>query len=144
MNIMNYVKVLSVITLFSGLGVAAQAQAQEEIAVTVPFQFVAGGRTLPAGMYKVKGVSLSKSETLLLTSSDSRISVFLLPFENESAKADMPQLSFQQIGQQRVLSVIQTAHNVYDIRVSPSIVMEAAGRSHDSVSAPASGGYTIR
>jgi hypothetical protein len=40
-----------------GLGMAAKANSRSEIAVTLPFEFVAGGKTLPAGTYALREIA---------------------------------------------------------------------------------------
>ena len=42
-----YARILIAVILLSGLGVAAQAESRTEIVVTLPFEFVAGGKTFP-------------------------------------------------------------------------------------------------
>jgi hypothetical protein len=43
-----YARILAAVTLLSGLGVAANAESRTEIVVTLPFEFVASGKTFPA------------------------------------------------------------------------------------------------
>jgi len=50
------IAVLSLTALF-GLGVSASAQDSDSVVVKVPFEFVAGGATLPAGEYRVSLVN---------------------------------------------------------------------------------------
>src|SRR5271170_1843490 len=135
-----YARTIVAIALLSGLGVAAKAEIRDDIVVMVPFEFVVGGKTLPAGTYKVSHLSLDKFGTLQLTSRDNGASVFMLPFEGESASADKPNVSFQQVGDQHFLSTIQTTWDVYHIPVSHSAIMEAAAKSRDNASAPGSSG----
>jgi hypothetical protein len=135
-----YARIIVAITLLSGLGVAAKAEIQGDIVVTVPFEFVVGGKALPAGTYKVSRLSLNKFSTLLLTSRDNGTSVFMLPLEGESPSADKPNVSFQRVGDRRFLSTIQTTSGVYYIPVSHSAIMEAAAKSRDNVSSPGSSG----
>jgi hypothetical protein len=49
-----HTKILVAITLLLGLGMAANAETRREIRVTLPFGFVAGKTTLPAGNYLVR------------------------------------------------------------------------------------------
>jgi hypothetical protein len=42
---------------FAGLGITAKAQVVDQIVVTIPFEFVVAGKTLPAGTYRVNRVS---------------------------------------------------------------------------------------
>jgi len=135
-----YARIIVAITLLVGLGVAAKAETRDDIVVTVPFEFVVGGKTLPAGTYKVSHLSLDKFSTLLLTSRDNGTSAFMLPFESESASADKPSVSFQQVGDQHFLSTIQTTWDVYHIPESDSAIMEAAAKSRDNVSVLGSSG----
>ena len=51
-----YTRILVATTFLLGLGVAANAEIQPVIAVTMPFEFVAGKTTLPAGKYIVKRI----------------------------------------------------------------------------------------
>jgi len=43
-----YASILAAIICFLALGVAAKAQIRGEIVVTLPFEFVVSGKTLPA------------------------------------------------------------------------------------------------
>lgn len=132
-----YASILAAIICFLGLGVAAKAEIRHEIVVTLPFEFVVSGKTLPAGTYTVSRLADDKFEGLILSSYENRISVFVHPVEIESVSADKPQLSFERVGEQNFLSKIQTANDVYNISVSRSVIVEAAARSRDN--RPASG-----
>lgn len=135
-----YARFLVAGSLLFGLGVAAQAETRDEIVVTLPFDFVAGGKTLPAGTYTVSRLSDDKFDGLILNSYDNRTSVLVFPSEIESASADKPQVSFERVGDQHFLSTIQTINDVYNIRVSRSVITEAAARSRDNVSVSGSAG----
>jgi hypothetical protein len=145
MNMKKYARILSAMTLLCGMSVAAKAELRDDVSVTVPFDFVVGRKTLPAGTYVVTSLSLDQSSPLLLASRDNGVSVFVLPFEGESTHVDMPQLSFQRVGEQHFLSAVQTAHNVYNISVSRSVMIEAAARLRDKMPVSGdSGGELIR
>ena len=133
MNIKKYARVLSAMALLCGMGVAANAELRDDVAVIVPFNFVVGHKMLPAGSYKVTSLSLNQFSPLQLTGRDNGKSVFVLPFEGQSVRVDMPQLTFQQVGDQHFLSIIQTAQNLYNIPVSRSLSKEAAARFHDKM-----------
>jgi len=128
-----HLRILVAVTFLFGLGVAAKAETRAEIVVKLPFQFSVGGKTLPAGTYKVGHVSDNKFNSLILTNRDTGHSVFVLPSDNESTSTDMPQVSFQRVGGEHFLSAIETRNDVYNIPVSRSAIMEAATRSHDNV-----------
>jgi hypothetical protein len=106
-------------------GVTANAELQPEIVVTLPFEFVVGGKTLPAGTYTVKRFSQQPFDTLMLTSYDNGISVFARPIEMEGASTDNPKVSFRKVGDQRFLSAIQTEDYVYNFSVSRSVVLSS-------------------
>jgi hypothetical protein len=135
-----YASILAAMICFLGLGVAAKAGIRHEIVVTLPFEFVVGGKTLPAGTYTVSRLADDRFAGLILSSYENRISVFVHPVEIESAYANKPHLSFERVGEQRFLSRIQTTDDVYNLPVSHSLVMEAAEKSRDNGSTSGSSG----
>ncbi len=135
-----YASILAAILCFLGLGVAAKAEIRHEIVVTLPFEFVVGGKTLPAGTYRVSRISDDRFEGLILSSYENRISVFVHPVEIESVSADKPHLRFERVGEQHFLSRIQTTDDVYNLPVSRSLITEAAGKSRDNGSTSGSSG----
>lgn len=97
---------------FAGLVGPARAQ-QAEVAVTVPFEFIAGTQMLPAGKYTVSRTESLAVSPLLLRGHDG--GVFLLPTTFDSTPSDKVSLSFDQIGTERVLSQINTLGGTYTI-----------------------------
>jgi hypothetical protein len=95
-----YVSILVTLTCFLGLGVGAEGQSQCEVVMTVPYEFVAGGKTLPAGTYTVTRVSEDRFGGLIISNYETRSSVFVIPNEFESYPADNIKVSFKQIGEQ--------------------------------------------
>jgi hypothetical protein len=135
-----YTRILVALMFLLGLGVAANAQTQPVIAANMPFEFVAGRTTLPAGAYVVKRISAQPFDVLMITSRDNGTSVFLNPTEMEDASTYKPNMSFRKVGEQHVLSQIQTADYVYNFHVSRPVTLAAAVKPHDTVSVSASGG----
>jgi hypothetical protein len=127
-----YIRILATATFLFGIGVAAKAEMRDDIIVTLPFGFVAGEKTLPAGTYKVSRVSDDTASPLLLASYDNNISVFLLPMVSEGDSSDKPHLTFRQVGVEHFLSTIQTLLETYYIPVSRSGVTEAAAKLRNS------------
>src|SRR5271170_3255034 len=121
-----FASMLLTLTCLLGLGVAAGATTRVEIIVTLPFEFVVGGKTLPAGTYKLSRVSDDKLAGLVL--SNDHASVFVNAITVASASSDKPQVSFERVGGQRFLSSIRTAYDVYSIPVPRAAIMEAAAR----------------
>jgi hypothetical protein len=135
-----YTRILVAIIFLLGLGVAANAQTQPVIAANMPFEFVAGKTTLPAGAYVVKRISAQPFDVLMITSRDNGTSVFVNPAEMEDASTYKPNMSFRKVGEQHVLSQIQTADYVYNFHVSRPVTLTAAAKPPDTVSVSASGG----
>jgi hypothetical protein len=135
-----YTRSLVAITFLLGLGVAANAETRTEINVTLPFEFVAGKTTLPAGQYIVKHISNQPLNVLMITSYDSGASVFVNPITMEDASNYKPNVTFRTVGDQHLLSGIQTANYVYNFRVSLPSILAASAKPHDTVSVPLSGG----
>ena len=135
-----YTRILVALTFLLGLGVGANAESHAEINVTLPFEFVAGKTTLPAGKYVVKRISEQPFDVLMITSDDTGTSVFVKPTAMDNASAFRPTVSFRTIGDQHFLSGIQTADYVYNFPVSRSVTLAAAAKPHDTVPVSASGG----
>ena len=135
-----YTRILAAIMFLLGLGVAANAEMQSEIAVNMPFEFVAGKTKLPAGAYVVERNSTQLFDVLMITSRDTGTSVFLNPIEMEDASTYKPKVSFRNIGEQHFLSRIQTADYVYNFHVSRSVTQAVAAKPRDTVSVSVSGG----
>jgi len=136
-----YARIMVAITFLFGLGVAANAEIQPQVTATLPFDFVAGKTTLPAGKYIVRRISEQPFDVLMLTCDDTGVSVFVRPTEMENASDDKPKLGFQKVGGQHFLSSIQTADYVYNFSVSRRTILEAAAaKPRDNASVSGSGG----
>jgi len=133
-----YARILFATVLILGLSGAAKAESQDGIVVTLPFKFVVGGKTLPAGTYTMRNVSDVPSGLLIITNHDTSKSVFVLPYVSESASTDKPELEFRRGGEDHFLSTIHTTLRNYRIPVSQSALTEAtaaASRNDAPVSA---------
>ena len=130
-----YASILLTLTCVLGLGVGAEGQSQREVIVTVPYEFVAGGKTLPAGTYTVTRVSEDRFSGLIISSYENRSSVVVMPNEFKSYPADNIKVSFQQIGDVHFLSRIETANGAYNIPVPHSATVAAGVKQHGDMSA---------
>jgi hypothetical protein len=119
------------------LGMGARANSQNEI-VVLPFEFVASGKTLPAGTYTLTPVSDYPKDGLVLSNVETHASVIIHPIETEEATAQKPSASFERVGERRFLNRIQTENTVYNIPVSRAVALQAAMPSHESTPAPVS------
>ena len=134
------VRILVAVTFLLGLSVAANAEIREQAVVTLAFEFVDNGATLPAGTYAVKRFSQQPFDVLMLMSTDKSRTIFVRPIEMEDASNSSPKLSFNKVGEQHFLSAIQTPDYVYNFSVSRSVILEAAAKQRDTLPTPASGG----
>lgn len=89
----SYLGVVFTLICLLGLGVSARAQDAGKVVANVPFEFVAGGETLPAGTYSVSRVSFQAHRGLVIRSYDN--SVFLLPIVFDGAPAEHAQLGLR-------------------------------------------------
>jgi hypothetical protein len=130
---------------FAGLGVTAKAQVVDQVVVTIPFQFVVAGKTLPAGTYRVNRVSDDKWAGLIFSSFENRTSALVCPIEVESINEveSTPEgkahVSFETAGGEHFLSKVETADNVFTIPVSRAAIL-LAEKSHTDTSSRSSVG----
>lgn len=122
----SYFAALLTLAYVLGIGINAHAQDVDKVVVTVPFEFVAGGATLPAGEYKVSRVSPGLNRELVI-SGYREGSAMLLPltFEEGSNPDGQPILSFEHIGGRYFLSAIRTPGGVYSIATPKQITVLA-------------------
>jgi hypothetical protein len=135
-----YARILVATTFLLGLSVAAKAESRAVLVVTLPFEVVVSGKTLPAGTYTASRLSDNGFDGLMLSSRANGTGVFVLPNEVESSYAYKPSVSVRQVGAQHFLTAIQTADEVYNIPLSRSVTPEAAAKTRGPVSASRSAG----
>jgi hypothetical protein len=136
----NLLRIAVALVGFAGLGITAKAQVPDQIVVTIPFEFVVAGTTLPAGTYRVNRVSDDKWDGLIFSSFENRASVIVHPIAVETAPTDKTKVSFEKAGGEHFLSRIQTADNVFTIPVSPAAILLASGKSHTNTTSGSSAG----
>ena len=136
-----YLRILLAVVCFAALGITAKAQELDQVVVTIPFEFAAAGKTLPAGTYKVNRLARERLGVLVLTNLDNRTSgVFVIPTEFEDVRAGKTQVSFEQAGGQHFLSKIETRDHVFDISVPRSVTLLASAQSHTGTGSGSSDG----
>lgn len=132
---------LVAIALLAVAGLAVPASAQDDkIVVTVPFEFVAGTQTLPAGKYTVSRTSSLQGSSLLVSSRDH--GVFLLPAAFDSTRVGDASVSFTEIEGQHVLSEIKTPGGIYTVesrREAERLAKVAKDRSRTTGMSPSGG-----
>jgi len=118
---------------FCGMAVAKHAQEAGKVAVNVPFEFIAGTRTLPAGTYTVSRISSDTNSPLII--SDRNHSSLLLPAAFDGFPVDDVRLSFEHVGDTYLLSEVKTQIGTYTIARGPataSLAKLARMRPRDS------------
>ncbi len=124
------------VTLLVCCGMALTAHAQEEgkVVVTVPFEFMAGGQTLPAGTYTIGKISSDIRSPLVISSRNH--SSLVLPAAFDDAAGNKVQLSFERVGETHLLSAVATEAGTYTIATGPAaarLSKLAKMKSHDSM-----------
>jgi hypothetical protein len=107
------VSMLAILCFLAGSGVgtsSAQIDSGETIDATIPFTFVVGNQTLPAGKYTIKVSDDSNLNLLVVRSTDGRAAAF---FETQDVQANetprQTELVFNKIGDSYFLSQIWLA-----------------------------------
>jgi len=85
--------------------------------VTIPFQFVIDGQTLPAGTYRVHRFSNSKWQGLIFSNFENRVNVIVHPTNVENTGSETPRLTFETAGDQHFLSQIRTEDSVFNLNL---------------------------
>ncbi len=137
----SYVSAVLMLMCLLGVGVSARAQDAEAVVVSVPFEFVAGGATLPAGEYKVSRINPGVSRELAINGYN-KGNAFLLPlaFDEVGAASGQPKLNFDHVGGKYFLTGIKTLSGVYTMPGSREMVMLGKANSPSSSTSSASGG----
>jgi hypothetical protein len=87
------------------LAVAANAQVMSAVKISVPFDFVAGGKQLPAGRYNVRRVRSDAEDALIIMNENGRSSAIVLTNTGE-AKPSTGALAFRQHGDRYFLAEV--------------------------------------
>ena len=130
--------VLTLVTM-GGLATGAHGQDAAKLVVNVPYEFAAGGITLPAGKYTVGRISSDTNLALSVRSYENRSSVILLPITLDDTPADAarPQLIFEHVGDRYYLSKIQTPIGTYTVNTPEATTKVAKDKNQEAM---ASGG----
>jgi hypothetical protein len=136
-----YVRFLSAFFGLAAFAAAARAQEIDQIIVKVPYEFVASGKTLPAGTYRVQRAYDDRGfKVLVMTSFENREGVLLLSSDVSTAREYKPAVSFEYVGDQYFLSKIETADHIFTYPVSKSATQVVAMKKQTSPAASSSSG----
>ena len=131
--------VLMLMCLLGAGVVSARAQSTDAVVVNVPFEFVAGGATLPAGEYRVSRLDPGENQELFISGYNKK-GAFLLPLVFEDGSVGEPTLSFEHVGGKYFLSRIKTLRGVYSMPASGEMVMLGEANSPSPSTSSGSGG----
>jgi hypothetical protein len=118
-----------------GLAAGAKAETHREVIVKIPYEFVAGGRTLPAGTYTVSRLSDDSLAGLSITSYEQRSGALVLANQFESHPAEDSKVLFERVGDMYFLRSIETLDGVYTLPLPHSARLMAKSAQTDSMSA---------
>jgi hypothetical protein len=131
----HYASILLTLVCVVGFAVGAHGQQKSEVVVTVPYEFVANGKTLPAGTYTIGRIWDDRLGALSISSRESRAGVVVKATEFDEQRAENCKVMFEQVGDSQVLSKIQTLDGVYIISVPRSSTLVAGVKQHQGMSA---------
>jgi hypothetical protein len=126
------VTVVLTLTCLLGVGISAHAQDTEGVRVKVPFEFVAGGKTLPAGTYTIGRLSLEAYSGIAISGYGH--GALVLPIAVDGTPAGQPKLSFEHVGGKYFLSQVDTAGGIYTFALPQAMVALAQAKDQGSVS----------
>jgi len=108
------------------LAVAAFAGDSDRLIINIPYDFVANGKSLPAGTYTVRRLSNTEQFALAISSRENGKTVYVLSNEVAAASHVDPSVTFLVSGDQHFLTTIKTAEHVFSFPVSQAAVEAAA------------------
>lgn len=117
----SYLTAVLMLACLLGVGVSARAQDADAVVVSVPFEFVAGGATLPSGEYRINRANPGVTRELAIHGYG-KGGAFLSPVAFDEVANDMPTLSFEYVGGKYFLSRIKTPGGVYTIAASQEMI----------------------
>jgi len=128
----SYLAAVITLTCVLGLGLSARAQDTEGVRVKVPFEFVAGGVTLPAGTYTVGRRSLDTYAGIAI--SGNGYGTLVLPTTVGVVRAEQPKLNFAHVADKYFLTEADTPGGIYTFALSRAMVATAPAKDQVTVS----------
>ena len=101
---------IPVLALFFALAATSYAQSARRTVILIPFDFVAGEKTLPAGVYRVEPVKRDSYTAWEIQSTAGRAgAVVMTSAASAKAAQDAPRLVFQKYGETYILAQVWPA-----------------------------------
>ena len=131
----HYASIVLTLASLVGLGASAVGQEKTEVVVTVPFNFVAGDRTLPAGKYTVSRASDSRLGALSLSSYETRTGVFVMTNEFKDQAIEDCKVTFEQVGEMHFLRSVEAPDGIYTVALPRAMMnVVAVIKQHENLS----------
>jgi hypothetical protein len=128
----SYLSAVLALTFVLGVGITAHAQNVNGVVVTVPFEFVAGGATLPAGEYRISPLTAGNTQELSI-SGYKKGSAFLLPIVFDGVPTEKSALTFEHVGGKYFLSSITTLGGVYTMATPREMIRLGQMNTQDTM-----------
>lgn len=110
----SYVAVAIALMCLGVMGGAAQAENQDVVVAQIPFDFVVGRTTMPAGSYRVSRIAADARSGLII--SNHKNSAMVLPFVVDDSSGEQPaQLNFAHVGDKYILTQVETPDHLYTV-----------------------------
>jgi hypothetical protein len=110
----SYFTIVLTLTCLFGCGISAHAQDPSAVTAKIPFEFVVGVKTLPAGTYTISRVSPVRSGLIIHSYEEGTI---VLPVAIDDPSPQQAELSFEHVGDKYFLSKIETPAAVFTIAI---------------------------
>ena len=110
-----YTRIVSALFAVAAFAVTSRAQEVDQLIVKIPYEFVVSGKTLPAGTYRVNRINDRDVNQLSLISFENHTGVLLTSSIVEPNRDDKQALTFEVVGDQHILSKIETADHVFTL-----------------------------
>ena len=135
----SFLRIALVLVGFAGLTIPAKAQSVDGLIVNIPFEFVAAGHTHPAGEYSITRLRDDKPRVLLLSSRENRSDVVLLLPQTAETSLGTAKLGFAAVGDQHVLSRVETDNYTYTFALPRAEALLAAAPPKGAAGSVSSG-----
>ena len=131
---------LGALITFTGLfALAPGAQAQTgNVVVHIQQEFVAAGKTLPAGTYRIYQGSRETGQVLILRGEAPGTSAFLMPTSRDEALPERAHVKLTRVGDVYYLSEVASESGVYTLAPPRIVRRTARARGVDGMSSSGS------
>ena len=129
-----YLTVLLALICLFGLGAGAQAQEEGRVVAKIPYEFVAGGKTLPAGTYAITRISSDRERPWEIRNTVTlRDGVLLQPIFFDGA-VDHAGVRLERVSDTYYLSRVATAAGAFTLPIPKAANTVARVKQRDAMS----------